>query len=143
MNKLLSFLVVSFVFVSAASAQDVSEQQAYNDCAAIFFNGSMLVDNYSPDGKCVLNSNRKGELTLYTVSLTDRGNTKVLGLPFRVAIQNDRTGTYWLHTKETVKSILLEDLILECEEGDRLVVITDDKKYALPHGVVELDWKEK
>ncbi len=142
-KKLVGLLVFSVMAVSLSHAQEAKMTVAYNDCAAIYFNGVLLVDDYSPRGKCVLDAERKGELTLYTVALTERGSTKVLGLPFRVAIHNDRTKTYWMYTKTAVKNILLQDLVRECEEGDRLIFVTEDKKYALPHGEVELDYSSR
>lgn len=142
-KNLVGILLLSIMAMSICLGQETKEQEPYNDCAAIFFKGQMLVDTYSPSGKCVLDSKSKGELTLFTVSLSDHGNTKVLGLPFRVAIRNERTSTYWMYSKELVKSLRLEDVVAECEEGDKLIFLTEDKKYALPHGEVELIYSSR
>ena len=110
----------------------------YQSCAAIFFEGKMLVDKYAPSGKCKITKEVKGKFTLAAVELTDSSATPIQQIPFRVAIKNKATNTLWMYTQKSVQEILLEDLLMECQPGDKLLFLTEDKSYALPHNEVEV-----
>lgn len=112
----------------------------YNDCAAIFKNDKMLVDDFSPRGKCKMEIGTDDKLTVATVALNDEGARKTKDLEFHVAIKNERTSTYFLVTKEPVMSIDWPTIYKQCEEGDKVIILTTDNKYALPHAEIELIW---
>ncbi len=112
----------------------------YSDCAAIFYNGEMLVNEYSPDGKCQLGAGMKGKLTLSAVTLTESSATPTTVLPFRVAIKHSDSNTLWMFTESAVKEVMLEDIVKECKKGDKIIILTAYKKYSLSHHEIELTW---
>lgn len=110
----------------------------FSTCAAILFEGKMLVNEYSPKGSCRLEQGMRGKLTVSAVILTDPAVTPTIPLTFRVAIQDEETGTIWLATPASVQSIEIEDLLKQCKKGDKLIVITEQKAYSLPHHTIEI-----
>ncbi len=110
----------------------------YSDCAAILYNGKMLVDEYSPQGKCKVNVGMKGKLNLYTVTLSDKGGTPKRKLKFHVAILNKNTNNMWMYTKSAVEEIMLEDVLNECKKDDKIIILNVDKSIALTHHEIEV-----
>ncbi len=105
----------------------------YNDCAAIFYKGKMLVNEYSPKGKCKLETGMEGKLTVSAVSLSDKGAIPTTKIGFQVAIQNNRTNTLRLISQDELFEVELKTILEQCEKGDELIFLTTDKKYSLPH----------
>ena len=112
----------------------------YSDCAAILYNGQMLVDRYSPSGKCKLEVGKGGSLSVSTVAFTEKSATPQKALKFHLAIKNQKTNTLFLLTIEPVSEIKLDDVLKQCKEGDSLVVLTVDKRYSLTHHEIEIIW---
>lgn len=111
----------------------------YSDCAAILFNGDVLVDEFSPRGRCTIEEKKTGKLNIATVDIL----TETLMIPkrllkFHVAIKNMETNTLVLLTTEAVLEIELEDVRKQCGKGDLIIILTDDKKYSLTHHEIEI-----
>ena len=111
----------------------------YSDCAAILFNGDVLVDEFSPSGRCTIEEKKTGKLNIATVDIL----TETLMIPkrllkFHVAIKNMETNTLVLLTTEAVLEIELEDVRKQCSKGDLIIILTDDKKYSLTHHEIEI-----
>lgn len=119
---------------------DMRPAPNYNDCAAIFFNGKMLADEYSPEGKCKLGEGMKGTLTVGTVQLSDGDYIPVKNIAFKAAVRNSRTNTLWMYSEETLQEVQLEDILKKCESGDRIIIMTVDQRYSLPHHEIEVAW---
>ena len=111
-----------------------------NLSAAIFYNGNMLVDEYSPKGICKLEQSTKGILTLAAVELSEEGNKAIKELTFQVAIMNSKSNTMYIYTDQPVKSVKLEDVLSKCVQGDKIVIMTTDRKFTLPHHEIEIGW---
>ena len=141
---ILFSITLLFTTASISSAQSDSnlsgDNLPYNNCAAIFYNGNMLVDEYSPRGKCKLAHGMKGKLTVSEVILTDITGIPTKSIQFKVAIRNEQTNTLWMYTEKSVESINLEDILLQCQKGDKIVLLTVDKQYALSHNDIDLVW---
>ena len=112
----------------------------YSDCAAILYKGNLLVNEYSPEGKCKVEMGMEGTLTVATVQLSGAGGTPVKTIGFKVAIKNDRTNTLWMYSEKTLREVPLEDILKKCEKGDRIIFMTVDQRYSLPHHEIELIW---
>lgn len=112
----------------------------YNNCAAILYKGKLLVDEYSPDGRCKLEEGMKGTLTVATVKLTDKGGTPMKNISFKVAIKNGRTNTLWMYSDEALESVQLEDILKKCERGDSIIFMTVNQTFSLPHHEIEFNW---
>ena len=111
----------------------------YTDCMAVFFNGEVLVDDYSPRGKMKLQAGKEGVITVAPVSISDgKINLNGKNALFSVGIKSKRTETIWMYTKEPVTGVKFEDVLKECSEGDKIIIMTIDKKYALPNNEIEV-----
>jgi hypothetical protein len=112
--------------------------ETFADCAAIIYKGEMLVDEYSPRGKCKLEGGMKGIITVSAVELNEQGARPVKNIPFKIAIKDAETNTQWMFSDKTFKKVMLEDILKECNNGDKIIIITTDQKYALPHNEIEI-----
>ncbi len=151
--QFLNLIIGALLFVSASVTSGAQSQSSnifsplifksntcaktYNDCAAIIYNGRVLVDKYSPEGKCQLEMGMTGLISVAAVQL---GECNKVGqnIDFRVAVKNDRTNTLWMYSEDTFREVLLEDILKKCEKGDRIIIMTVDQKYSLPHHEIEL-----
>lgn len=113
-------------------------QHSFNNCSAAFLNNKMVVDTYANTGKCRLTSAASGELTVQTVNLSKTESKGVCKLPFSVAVRDRETKTLLLVTKQKVKQIDVQKVLKKCKKGDRIVVMTHDAQYALPHNEIEV-----
>lgn len=112
----------------------------YSECAAIFFNDKMLVDNYSPKGSCQLEMGMRGKLSVSTIELSNTSHSVIQPIYFRVAIKNEATNTMWMYSAEMFKEVLLEDVLKECQPDDKIIIMTEDKRFSLPHHEINLVW---
>ena len=140
---LLALIAVAIILISSTEKNDYpiascKTDKDFSTCAAILFDGKMLVDKYAPDGTCRLEQNMKGKLTVAAVELTASVAIPTAPLSFRVAIQDGETGTLWLQSRSSVGEVLFEDIIKECKVGDKIVIITEQKSYSLPHNIIEI-----
>lgn len=141
-----AFLFVTSAISSGAQSLDLfpdylpAPEGNYRECAAILFDGEMLVDKYTPEGKCILNAGNQGKLSVSTVNLSDGKAAPKKAIGFRIAIKNDRTNTLWMYSKETLYEVNVHEVLKKCEEGDRLFIMTVDQKYSLTHHEIEISW---
>lgn len=108
-------------------------QQPFTNCAAAFVGSKMVVDSYSPKGKCHLSAGAAGVLTVQTVNLLPNHTEAVGKIDFRVAIRDKATGTLHMFTGETYQQVPVQAVLADCKKGDHIVLLTVDKQYALPH----------
>lgn len=111
----------------------------YMDCAAIFLNGEMLVDDFSPKGKCQLKSNAQGRLTVSTVALDEKGGTAIKPIEFRVAIKNKRTNTLYMYSPKTYMELDIQDAMRRCNKGDKILIMTTNDRYNLSHHEIDVE----
>ncbi|QHV94461.1 hypothetical protein [Spirosoma endbachense] len=111
-------------------------QHSFSTCSAAFLNNKMVVDSYTDKGKCLLSSSATGQLTLQTVSLSPTGSKGLEKVPFRVAIKDKATQTLLLLTQEEVKEIDVKKVLAKCKKGDRVILLTLDDQYAVPHNEI-------
>ena len=126
---LLALLALS----SSLSAQSKNEPSG---CAAAFLNDKMIVDHYSPEGKCKLTKSSKGVLTAGTVNLNEKGVEITCKFEFALAIRDKETGSLTLYSKDTYTKIDIQKVMEKCEVGDKIVMITTDGKYELLHNEI-------
>lgn len=132
--KILS--ITLFILSSYWGMGQEASQQKYNDCAAIFYNGEMLVNEFSPKGQCNLSSDADGKLSLHTVSLNEEGGTPTKDLKFYVAIRHIETNTLRLYSPKLYSEIKLKALNKTLGEGENIVILTDDPAYNLIHNEI-------
>ncbi len=111
-------------------------QSLFSNCTAAFLNNKMVVDNYSPDGKCILDHKSTGELTVCTANLSPTESIAVDKIKFKVAIRDQNTKTITMYSDETFKQVSIQKIMTKARIGDHLVLITMDNEYALPHNEI-------
>lgn len=130
MNKSRLFLCA--LLCSTISATGFS-QEAFSNCAAAFLNNNLVVNEYSPNGKCALPDTATGELSVCTVLLSSKTSTPVEKIRFKIALRDKSTGTLTMFSNETYKQVDIRKVLARCKKGDHIVLITTDTEYALPH----------
>lgn len=126
--------LIATAFALCAFAQVGFSQQV---CSAAFLNNKMVVDQYTKEGyKNEIALNATGDLTVNTVELSAKENKAVTRIPFKVAIKEKDTNTIVLFSKEDFMKVDVKKVLSECKKGDQIVLLTLDKKYALPHNEI-------
>lgn len=116
------------------------KSENYKDCAAILYKGNVLVNEYSPRGFCKLETGMTGPLTVASVALDEEGATPGKNISFRVAIKNERTNTMWMFSDQVYEEVQLEDILRKIEKDDKIIIMTVDRKYSLPHHEIKVVW---
>jgi Zn finger protein HypA/HybF involved in hydrogenase expression len=111
-------------------------QNNFTNCSAAFLNSKMIVNEYSPSGKCTVSITEKGDLTVNTVQLSTTESKAIEPIMFQIAIRNKETGTLMLVSKEKIKKIEIEKVLEKCKKGDHIIVLTVNDEYALPHNEI-------
>jgi hypothetical protein len=111
-------------------------QKSFNNCSAAFLNSKMLVNEYSPSGKCSVSITEKGDLTVSTVELSSKENKAIDPIMFQVAIRDKNTGTLMMVSKEGIQKIEIQKILTKCKKGDNIVVLTVKDEYSLPHNEI-------
>ena len=116
------------------------EKLPFSNCAAIFLNDKMLVDEYSPRGEIRISPDSDGKIYVSTVNFSLDLLTPYKSIGFKVAIRNKKTNTLWMYSDETYAQINLKSILSKCEVGDEIVLLTVDKEYSLSHNTIKIDW---
>ena len=57
---------------------------------------------------------------------------------FQIAIKDNKTGTLRMFSDKVYTEINAETIVEQCKEGESIIILTIDRKYALPQNVIEL-----
>ena len=133
MNKTLQFALLFFCCVSTNRG---FAQKQFTNCAAAFLDQKMVVDEYTPSGKCVLAAHSSGELTVCTADLSPSGSTPIDKIKFRIAIRDANTQTLWMYSDDSYTKVDVQKVLTKCRKGDYIVLLTTDDQYALPHNEI-------
>ncbi|GAB3697183.1 hypothetical protein GCM10027592_21060 [Spirosoma flavus] len=96
----------------------------------------MVVNEYTPTGKCSVSTTATGELTVNTVNLSKTESKPVDRIPFSIAIRDKSTKTLVMFAQEKFNQIPIERVLSRCRKGDSIVLITANEQYALPHNEI-------
>ena len=131
-QKYSSVFVLVFCLFSAAAYS----QELFSNCSAAFLDKKMIVDHYTDAGKCVVSATASGELTVCTAELgPDKSIPKDINA-FKIAIRDKNTGTLVMYSGDTFRKIEIQKVLAQCRPGDRIVLLTLDREYALPHNEI-------
>ncbi len=111
-------------------------QEAFTSCTAAFLDNKIVVDEYTPNGKCVLPSTSNGTLTVCTADLSPTQSIPVKQIKFMVALRDQNTKTLTMFSNETYKHIDIQKVLKRCKTGDHIVLITMDDAYSFPHNEI-------
>ncbi len=111
-------------------------QEVFQECSAAFLDSKLVVDEYSPKGKCILSKSAVGTLRVQTLELTSETAKPLQEIAFRVAIKDAKTGTLLLFNEASQTVVDIKSLLAKCNKGDKLVLLTLDNRYSLPHNEI-------
>lgn len=127
---------IIFILLTILCSHFSFGQKSFNNCSAAFLNSKMLVNEYSPSGKCSVSITEKGDLTVSTVELSSKENKAIDPIMFQVAIRDKNTGTLMMVSKEGIQKIEIQKILTKCKKGDNIVVLTVNDEYSLPHNEI-------
>lgn len=127
---------IIFILLTILGSHFSFGQKSFNNCSAAFLNSKMLVNEYSPSGKCSVSITQKGDLTVSTVELSSKENKAINPIMFQVAIRDKNTGTLMMVSKEGIQKIEIQKILEKCKKGDNIVVLTVNDEYSLPHNEI-------
>lgn len=116
----------------------ISAQEAFNNCTAAFLNNKMIVDEYTTTGKCKLPLNATGTLTVCTAELSPEKSVAKDQVKFMVAIRDHNTGTLMMYSTKVYRQVDISEIAQKCKAGDKIVVMTINNEYAVPHNEILL-----
>lgn len=132
MKKYLFVAIISlFAFETVLSAQN-----RFNNCSAVFLNQKLVVDDYSPTGKCVVKSTDTGQLTVSTATYD---NDKWLAgekISFKITLRDGRTKTMLSYSDATYQTVDIQKILEKCQKGDYILISIVKDAYALPHNEI-------
>ncbi|HAD14737.1 MAG TPA: hypothetical protein DCF33_20105 [Saprospirales bacterium] len=108
-------------------------QEPFSQCTAAFLNKKMVVDEYSPTGKCSLPQNATGTLTVCTADLSPERSVPLEKIRFKIALKKQQANTLIMFSEMTYKEVNIEKVLTQCQPGDNIVLMTLDNRYSLPH----------
>ncbi|MBL7827938.1 MAG: hypothetical protein JNJ57_15015 [Saprospiraceae bacterium] len=134
MNYSKSISVFVFVLIGMVA----QAQNRFTNCSAAFLNDKLVVDEYSPTGKCMLDSTAQGKLTVCTAYLdSDKEKCRPVQLiKFKIAIRDANTKTLMMYSDKTYEKIEISEVMKNCRRGDSIVLLTFKDEYALPHNEI-------
>ena len=127
---------IIFILLTILCSHFSFGQKSFSNCSAAFLNSKMLVDEYSPSGKCSISITQKGYLTVSTVELSSTVSKAVTPIMFQVAIKDKNTGTLVMVSKNKVQRIEIQNILEKCKKGDSIVLLTMNDEYSLPHNEI-------
>lgn len=133
MSKLFFLLLAFFFFAFALSS---FSQQPFSNCTAAFLDNKMIVNEYSPEGKCTLPAAATGILTVCTAELSPDQSIAKDKIRFKIAIRDKNTGTLTMYAAKNYKKVDISKVLARCHKGDHIVLITLNDEYALPHNEI-------
>ena len=111
-------------------------QNQFSSCSAAFLDNKLVVDEYSPTGKCTLTQEAKGSLTVAEATYENNQWHQTATIDFMVAIRDKNTKTLMMFSPEIYKKLDIQKVISQCKKGDSIVVLTLKNAYALPHNEI-------
>lgn len=106
----------------------LSAQSDFNNCAAIYLNGEMVITEYSPRGVSKVSLNDQGTLQLRVI-VAPKDQWKVSGpaQTFRVAIRDHKTGTLVMYNDKSYRSLAIEEVLAKCQAGDEILILSTNR----------------
>lgn len=126
-------MIALFICLTSCFA---SAQDAFTNCTAAFLNGRLVVNEYSPEGKCMIDSTAQGMLTVSPATYENNEWKASYPAEFMVAIRDKNTGTLCMFSDKKFKKLDIRKVLAKCRKGDRIVLLTMDEHLALPHNEI-------
>ena len=127
--------LVLLLLCSAISAFSFA-QNSFTNCTAAFLDNKLVVNEYSPDAKCIVDSTARGALTVSPATYDNNVWTAADPAEFMVAIRDKNTGTICMFSDKRYKKLEISQVLSKCQKGDHIVLMTIDNHLALPHNEI-------
>ena len=111
-------------------------QNNFTHCTAAFLDNKLVVNEYSPEGKCVLDSTARGTLTVSLATYDNNIWTANAPAAFMVAIRDQNTGTICMFSDKSYKKLEISRVMSACRKGDHIILLTMNKQLSLPHNEI-------
>lgn len=142
--KSLIVVIIAFTFSSNSKGQMMFEdpyRQESKDYYAIeliiqYDNKPLHEWSFSKE-KLTLGMGMHGDITLKIVDSAER-LTAIETPTFQIAIKDNKTGTQRMISDKVYSKISAEEIVSKCQEGESIIILTTDRKYALPSNTIEL-----
>jgi hypothetical protein len=131
-NKYLTLIAILMI----AFTINIKAQNRFNECSAAFLNQKMIVDDYSPKGKCVIDTNATGQLTVSTAIYENDTWRAVEKISFKITIRDSKTKTLFSFSDATYEEVDIKKVLAKCQKGDYILISLVKDLYALPHNEV-------
>lgn len=132
MNRI--WYVVGFVGASLIG----QAQAKFSSCSAVFLDNRLVVDDYSPIGKCALTQDAQGTLSVAEATYENNQWHQTAAIDFMVAIRDKNSKTLTMFSKEVYQKVDIKNVLSKCNKGDAIVLLTLKDTYALPHNEIEI-----
>lgn len=113
-------------------------QTKFSNCSAVFIDNRIVVDDYSPTGKCALTQDAQGTLSVAQATYENNQWHQTAAIDFMVAIRDKNTKTLTMFSKEVYQKVDIKNVLSKCNKGDAIVLLTLKDSYALPHNEIEI-----
>lgn len=123
------FFLLAMIFLGATA----EAQEPFSQCTAAFLNKKMVVDEYTTTGKCSLPENATGTLSVCTADLSPERSIPQEKIKFKIALKKQQANTLIMFSDVTYKELNIEKVLAQCQPGDKIVLMTLDNRYSLPH----------
>lgn len=132
-------LFFAFAFLGL-SVHVFAQQGSFSNCSAAFLGDKMIVNEYSPEGKCMISSTATGMLTVRPVTLfSDKPPIPGKKIRFKVAIRGGESKTLMLFSEKTYKEMDIQKVLKACKKGEYIVLLTLEREWAVPHSEILIE----
>jgi hypothetical protein len=128
-----TYLLIATIWLISLN---LTAQNRFNNCSAAFLSQKMIVDDYSPEGKCVLKNTASGELTVNTATYDNNKWQMGDKISFKLTIRDGKTKTLLSFSDATYTEIDVKKILTKCQKGDFILISIIKDEYALPHNEI-------
>lgn len=107
-----------------------------NIAVELIYEGEPLFDDTQPRSNSMLMRGMDGTLSIRITSAIDRLMVYD-DIYFQVAIQDAHTSTLRMYSTDAYNTVQVEDVLHQCNEGDRVIIILLDRKYTLARYTID------
>jgi len=143
MKTVFTFLAMTIMAISIQAQMMMEDpympdaNESYAVLLEIYYDNKPLDEWSFSKEKLTLGMGMYGDVTLKIVDPAER-LTAIDNPTFQIAIKHNYTGTHRMLSNKIFAKISVEEILSQCKEGESVIILTTDRKYALPRNTIEL-----